>query len=239
MLRQIAYQFGRAFGALPMFARVLVVVCFGGGVGYYSTQPSAVERREQNAAALKRLADAQATKNAASELERVRSDCQKSIDAKKKDYLSLLAARKFWDASLVLRQCATTLADASLLKLVADAEIQSHLQSVNDTKAPPRDRAQSIELLTRNYPEIGKPFAQLQTQLLAKADQTARAQEAGRRRKKGVSIGMTQEEVLASSWGKPESVNRTTYSFGVHEQWVYGGQNYLYFENGQLMSIQN
>jgi hypothetical protein len=55
----------------------------------------------------------------------------------------------------------------------------------------------------------------------------------------GVTIGMTQEDVLASSWGKPSRVNRSTYSFGVHEQWVYGGRNYLYFKNGILTSIQN
>jgi len=33
-------------------------------------------------------------------------------------------------------------------------------------------------------------------------------------------------------------MNRSTYSFGVHEQWVYDG-GYLYFENGTLKSIQN
>jgi len=41
------------------------------------------------------------------------------------------------------------------------------------------------------------------------------------------------------SWGEPESVNRTSGSYGTHEQWVYGGNNYLYFENGVLTSIQN
>ena len=41
-----------------------------------------------------------------------------------------------------------------------------------------------------------------------------------------------------SSWGKPRKVNRSTYTFGVHEQWVYDG-GYLYFEDGKLTSIQN
>jgi hypothetical protein len=57
--------------------------------------------------------------------------------------------------------------------------------------------------------------------------------------KQGVHIGMTQEEAIKSSWGKPERVNRTTRRSGVHEQWVYGGRNYLYFENGILTTIQN
>jgi len=46
---------------------------------------------------------------------------------------------------------------------------------------------------------------------------------------------MSQEDVLASSWGKPQSVNKTATRFGVHEQWVYG----LYFDNGKLTKIQN
>lgn len=55
----------------------------------------------------------------------------------------------------------------------------------------------------------------------------------------GVRVGMTAKQVLGSNWGRPESVNRTTGSYGTHEQWVYGGRNYLYFENGILRSIQN
>lgn len=62
-----------------------------------------------------------------------------------------------------------------------------------------------------------------------------------RRKKEGVSIGMTQEEVLMSSWGKPDKINRTTNSYGVSEQWVYRYRvsGYLYFDDGILTSIQN
>jgi hypothetical protein len=60
------------------------------------------------------------------------------------------------------------------------------------------------------------------------------------RKTQGVRLGMSAEEVLQSTWGKPESVNRTTTSRGVREQWVYPGRhNYLYFEDGVLTSIQN
>lgn len=43
------------------------------------------------------------------------------------------------------------------------------------------------------------------------------------------------------SWGEPDDINRTTGSWGTHEQWVYGEYDcdYLYFENGVLTSIQN
>jgi hypothetical protein len=40
------------------------------------------------------------------------------------------------------------------------------------------------------------------------------------------------------SWGEPEHVNRTRRTEGVHEQWVYDGEYYLYLDNGVLRSIQ-
>lgn len=57
-------------------------------------------------------------------------------------------------------------------------------------------------------------------------------------RKRGVLIGMTKEEVLGSSWGRPERVNSTHRANSTTEQWVYPGGNYLYFRNGVLDSIQ-
>lgn len=58
-------------------------------------------------------------------------------------------------------------------------------------------------------------------------------------KKGGVRIGMTPDQVRASTWGKPLHVNRTTTSSGTQEQWVYAGDNYLYFDNGRLSAIQN
>lgn len=56
----------------------------------------------------------------------------------------------------------------------------------------------------------------------------------------GAAIGDPTSSVLAknSCWGKPQTVNRTVTSKGVHEQWVYRG-GYLYFDNGVLTAIQN
>lgn len=53
-----------------------------------------------------------------------------------------------------------------------------------------------------------------------------------------VQRGMTKEQCRLS-WGNPENINVTTGSFGTHEQWVYGLDSYLYFENGKLTTIQN
>ncbi len=59
-----------------------------------------------------------------------------------------------------------------------------------------------------------------------------------RKKQQGVRIGMSEQDVLDSSWGKPTKINKSVYSWGTHEQWVYPNDNYLYFENGKLTSIQ-
>lgn len=56
---------------------------------------------------------------------------------------------------------------------------------------------------------------------------------------KAPQIGMTKEEVKASTWGEPEKVNTTTTTNDKHEQWVYPGDRYLYFDNGKLTAIQD
>lgn len=53
-----------------------------------------------------------------------------------------------------------------------------------------------------------------------------------------VRVGMNAEQATAG-WGKPQDINRTTNSYGVSEQWVYGSGSYLYFDDGVLTSISN
>jgi len=53
-----------------------------------------------------------------------------------------------------------------------------------------------------------------------------------------VRVGMTKN-MCTESWGEPSDINKSSGSWGVHEQWVYGMSSYLYFENGILTSIQN
>lgn len=52
-----------------------------------------------------------------------------------------------------------------------------------------------------------------------------------------IKLGMTEQQVLLS-WGKPERINKTVGSSGVHEQWVYGVGQYVYVQNGKLTSFQ-
>ena len=52
-----------------------------------------------------------------------------------------------------------------------------------------------------------------------------------------VHIGMSKD-LCEISWGKPDRINKTTYSFGTREQWVYQDKNsYLYFEDDVLTAI--
>ena len=53
-----------------------------------------------------------------------------------------------------------------------------------------------------------------------------------------VELGFTKEMCI-ESLGEPTDINVSTGSYGSHEQWVYDGNRYLYFENGKLTSFQN
>lgn len=103
-------------------------------------------------------------------------------------------------------------------------------------------RQQYNDLLTKqNADAEAKDKAEADAQ--AKIDAQKRAEEESKAKAiaktQGVRIGMTQQQVLDSSWGKPNKVNRTVTAYGTNEQWVYDNYNYLYFENGILTSIQN
>lgn len=53
-----------------------------------------------------------------------------------------------------------------------------------------------------------------------------------------VCLNMTKEMCI-EAWGEPLYVNSTIVKGLVHEQWVYGWQTYLYFDNNILTAIQN
>jgi len=172
--------------------------------------------------------------------------CRTGIEPMKAKYAALLDQKKFWDAKLALEDCPTVLADATLQKMANGAARLQHLATINDTKAIPYERLQALDLLR----DVGTPddvaaveplrvkLQALQEKFAATEAKKADAADRARRRKEGVHIGMSQDDVLKSSWGRPRSVNRTTYSFGTREQWVYDG-GYLYFEDRILKTIQN
>jgi len=51
-------------------------------------------------------------------------------------------------------------------------------------------------------------------------------------------IGMSEDEVLASCWGKPKARRTIGVEGLMRDQWVYGDGRYLYFDNGRLFAIE-
>jgi hypothetical protein len=155
------------------------------------------------------------------------------------EYDRLIAAKQYWDAYLKLSSCADLLGRSDLKDKVKEADILERQAIINNQKSTPREKANAMEVLARDYPEQFSGLAPKAQELTKKLDSDEKKRIKAERRKYGVSIGMTMEEVQDSSWGKPQSINRSIYANTTREQWVYGGRNYLYFDNGVLTSIQN
>jgi len=51
-------------------------------------------------------------------------------------------------------------------------------------------------------------------------------------------IGMSEEEVLVSCWGKPRNRRHIGVEGLMRDQWIYGDGRYLYFDNGHLIAIE-
>lgn len=149
-----------------------------------------------------------------------------------------MRAKQFNAATVVLRNCAGRLADADLQAKVKRADVAGYMAIINDAKATPFNRATAMQGLARDYPDVGKAYEARAEHLFAQAERAAEAAEKARRKREGVSIGMTSADVLASAWGKPESVNRTITAAGEREQWVYPGFNFIYITNGVVTAIQ-
>jgi hypothetical protein len=53
-----------------------------------------------------------------------------------------------------------------------------------------------------------------------------------------IFIGMTENDFLLWRRAHPKTINETTGTWGVHQQWVYSLEEIYYFENGKLSSWQ-
>lgn len=191
--------------------------------------------------------------NAEDELRRQQADrvataeCVKTLADRKVTYNAKLDERKFGEARNALGTCAALLGDPDLLAMERGAMRLHHLQNAESKTLPASARLYAMGLLRTDFPADADRFeptrialqAQIDKQAAADTQKAAAAEKAAKRRA-GVHLGMTRDDVLASSWGKPTKVNTSTYKFGVHEQWVYrDGGGYLYFEDGVLTAIQN
>ena len=119
---------------------------------------------------------------------------------------------------------------AQAQKLLASKEIESAYELLSKCQfALEKSPHKAFYLQTRDQWEQVKSAKQARLE----------REEKARKKREGVSIGMSAQDVIDSSWGKPSKVNRTTNQWGVSEQWVYASGNYLYFKDGVLTSIQN
>lgn len=164
--------------------------------------------------------------------------CRGRLAAIRLQYKQQMAANQFSEAVKTVSECSRVLGDAELSALRKDAAVKFHLAAVNKPGQTPGERADAIEGFAADHPEEAKPLLREVFGLRSKQTDINVAADKARRRSQGVRVGMTAEDVLASSWGAPRDVNRTTTAYGVREQWVYTG-GYLYFENGKLTTIQN
>lgn len=179
----------------------------------------------------------------------VKVDVSKECQTKRTEYEQQIARKEYWNASFAMKRCANDLSNSEYQQLADSAEVKARISDIKDKTKSASNRINEIEVLEKFFPSDAQEFIALKRQLIsevAKADAVAHkakvAEEKAikiKKKNEGVSIGMTKEDVLASSWGKPERVNTTTNAYGVSEQWVYGGRNYLYFKDGILYSIQN
>lgn len=161
-------------------------------------------------------------------------------------YDAAMTQRRYMEASSVFGDCARFTEATDLRDLIAKAEQQRYLSIITDKKQPAKERLAAFRSLDKDFPEAAKPHLALVPALEKSIEQQnaadekrAASEERKKRKSEGVRIGMTQDEVLMSSWGRPEHINRTTTAYGTREQWVYGSRSYLYFRDGVLESIQN
>jgi hypothetical protein len=227
---------------MPLAAKLIAAAAIMGILWWLSTEP---ERRAVEEASRAKAAAQAAAAKASAVRAGMRVECSAKLAGLLAEYTALLASPDPKAAANLIRPCATTLQTADLQEKVKAADIAAHKLAIADPKLSARERAASIDAFSQAFPVEAKEFDTLRAQLDAQVkkedevrERQVRQRELARRKSEGVSIGMSQEDVRQSSWGRPERVNRSVYSFGVREQWVYGNGNYLYFEDGRLTSIQ-
>jgi hypothetical protein len=163
--------------------------------------------------------------------------CNETLRTKQAEYNRLQGAKRHYEAAAQLSDCARVLESAELKAQVRQAELHGHLQVLESPRGSPKEELNAAQSLLRDFPERGKKYEPLIPRLDAQVESLVQSEIAAERRAQGVRIGMAPHEVVASSWGKPQRINRTTSASGVREQWVYANGNYLYFEDGLLATI--
>lgn len=180
------------------------------------------------------------------EIDKTRADCTSNVPSLLDQHKASMVAKRYAEAAELVRKCADALNDSQLTAAMKVAEIAGHKAVLADPKSSLQTKLTTLQMMSAAYPEDAKGYDGTMAALAKQLDQattadtkSADAKVRSWERNRGVRIGMTAEAVWRSSWGKPQYVNTTTTAYGSREQWVYGGGNYLYFEDGRLVAIQN
>ena len=188
-------------------------------------------------------AQIRATKKAdeAKESEAKTAECRANIDAKVADYHKLMANKQYWPAVLRIRFCAQRLDDPTLTALVAEGEILSYKQNIDNPELSDFDRLRAGESFERDYPDQAKNHQRSISSLRSRVE--ANQADNGRtsawlRRNSTPPIGISKREAIDQYWGYPSDISKTTTSYGTREQWIYGDRRYLYFDNEVLTAVQ-
>jgi hypothetical protein len=195
----------------------------------------------------------QADAEKAKEIRDSTENCKNTIGPTRDLHARFIKAKDYLNASTTISPCAELLNDPELKLLAKDALLKSYSQEFYGPKTSIDRINAAADWIKENYPEekskIDSNLAKV-TAAAKKRDEAATRKDieeakqlirkmAAVQKAAGVNIGMSMEQVRASSWGRQNSINRTTTAYGDREQWVYGIGNYLYFENGVLTTIQN
>jgi hypothetical protein len=226
---RVGEKLGRLWARLGLFGRLVVLIGAVAVASQCSKADKAVPTKTSPPVARANLGAEAARERAALE-----NRCRAEVAAYTANYESLFKQRRYLEAASVLRDCAEATGEPAFSRAVAAAYLADYQTTADDPKANITTRILSLEKLRADFPDAYKPRAALLTRL----EKQQAAATAAEKRKEGVAIGMSKEDALASSWGKPRKINSSHYRWGTHEQWVYDG-GYLYFENGVLTSIQN
>lgn len=171
--------------------------------------------------------------------------CKSTIERRTAAFRDHAANQRLFQAVDAMGACATLLGDTALAGEVSALHVKALTNAANNKRATATERLRSFEVLKRLYPEPARSLSALKAVLerdsaleIAKSVATQARADAARKRREGVRVGMSQQDVMDSSWGRPRKINRTTRASGISEQWVYDG-GYLYFDNGVLTTIQH
>ena len=106
-------------------------------------------------------------------------NCKANIADKKAEYRKLMKAHDYWSATLAIRQCAEGLDDPKLKALVADGEVESYVQDIENPATSDADRMRAMRYLIRDYPAYEKKYEGPLRKLTAASEDRRREQAGG------------------------------------------------------------